>query len=107
MSAIISLISIIGLLVVVQLWVSSIRDELEDAKDENLRYRIAVDDVDRWCGNTSAHARIIAAHIQARAEGHRCNAGTPIGEEPCTPIGLREQLARADAALSQGGGACP
>lgn len=103
MSAVISLISIIGLLVVAKLWVSSIRDDLEESKEQVRRYRIAVDDVDRWCAHSSAHARIIAAHIMARAEGRGCNAGTPVGEEPCTPSGLREQLIRADAVLTRRG----
>lgn len=58
------------------------------------RYRWAVDDLDRWCGHMSPHAKLIAAHLTAHGEGFNINAGTPIGMEPCTVDGLRTQLER-------------
>lgn len=58
------------------------------------RYRMAVDDLDRWCGHESPHARLIARHLIAEGEGHAMNAGTPFGDEVCTVSGLREQLRR-------------
>lgn len=60
------------------------------------RYRRAVDDLDRWCGHSSPHARLIAAHLVAEGEGLNLNAGTPVADEPCTISGLREQLWRLD-----------
>jgi len=60
------------------------------------RYRKALDDLDRWCGYSSPHARLIAAHLVAEGEGLNLNAGTPIADEPCTISGLREQLWRLD-----------
>lgn len=57
------------------------------------RYRAAVDDLDKWCGEFR-HVRLIAAHLQAIGEGKGLNAGTPCGDEPCTIRGLREQLRR-------------
>lgn len=61
------------------------------------RYRLAVDDLDRWCGHSSPHARLIAAHLRAVGEGHELNAGTPHAQEPCVVSGLRDQLARLNA----------
>ena len=61
-------------------------------------YRQAVDDLDRWCGQTSTHAGLIARHLKARGEQAACNAGTPNADEACTVSGLREQLRRLDAA---------
>lgn len=61
-------------------------------------YRQAVDDLDRWCGHTSPHARLIARHLIAMGEREACNAGTPHADEACTVSGLREQLRRIDAA---------
>lgn len=58
------------------------------------RYMMAVDDLDRWCGNESPQARLIAAHLFSAGEGLKMNAGTPCGDEPCTISGLREQLRR-------------
>lgn len=58
------------------------------------RYMRAVDDLDKWCGHCSPHARLIARHIRAHGEGEGCNSGTPVGDEPCTISGLREQLKR-------------
>ena len=58
------------------------------------RYMRAVDDLDKWCGHCSPHARLIARHLKAKGEGEGCNSGTPVGDEPCTISGLREQLKR-------------
>ena len=58
------------------------------------RYMRAVDDLDKWCGHSSPHVRLIARHIKAHGEGEGCNSGTPVGDEPCTISGLREQLKR-------------
>lgn len=59
-------------------------------------YQRAVDDLERWCGYTSPHARLIARHLKAIGEGHGYNAGTPIADEACHVSGLREQLRRLD-----------
>lgn len=64
------------------------------AEERADRYLFAILDLDRWCGHTSPAARIIAKHLMAAGEGHPLNAGTPCGEEPCTVMGLREQLTR-------------
>lgn len=69
--------------------------------EKSSRYIRAVDDLDRWCGHTSPHARLIARHLDAIGEGKGCNAGTPAGDEACTIYGLREQLRRLDAAPQQ------
>lgn len=66
----------------------------QDHMDLGNRYKWAVDDLDRWCGHTSPHARLIAGYLRARGEGHSLNSGTPIGDEPCTIDGLRIQLER-------------
>lgn len=58
------------------------------------RYMNAVNDLDKWCGNQSPQARLIAAHLFSAGEGLQMNAGTPCGDEPCTISGLREQLRR-------------
>lgn len=58
------------------------------------RYMFAVDSLDRWCGFEFPQARLIAAHLLAEGEGLAMNAGTPLGDEPCTLPGLREQLRR-------------
>ena len=59
-------------------------------------YQRAVDDLDRWCGHTSPHARLIARHLKAIGEGTGYNAGTPVADEACHVSGLREQLKRLD-----------
>ena len=59
-------------------------------------YQRAVDDLDRWCGHTSPHARLIARHLKAIGEGTGYNAGTPVADEACHVSGLREQLRRMD-----------
>lgn len=59
-------------------------------------YQRAVDDLDRWCGHTSPHAKLIARHLKAIGEGAGYNAGTPIADEACHVSGLREQLKRLD-----------
>ena len=64
------------------------------------RLASAVDDLDKWCGASSPHARLIARHLTAHGLGQSLNAGTPCGDEPCTIAGLREQLRRLDAAPS-------
>lgn len=61
------------------------------------RYQHAVDDLDRWCGHTSPHARLIARHLKTIGEGEEgLNAGTPCDVEPCTIDGLRQQLKKLD-----------
>lgn len=59
-------------------------------------YKRAVDDLDRWCGYTSPHARLIARHLKAIGEGSGYNTGTPAADEACDVSGLREQLNRLD-----------
>lgn len=59
-------------------------------------YQRAVDDLDRWCGYTSPHARLIARHLKAVGEDSGYNAGTPVADEACHVSGLREQLNRLD-----------
>ena len=59
-------------------------------------YQRAVDDLDRWCGYTSPHARLIAKHLKALGEGSGYNAGTPVADEACHVSGLRVQLTRLD-----------
>ena len=59
-------------------------------------YQRAVDDLDRWCGYTSPHARLIARHLKALGEGSGYNAGTPVADEACHVSGLRVQLTRLD-----------
>lgn len=78
------------------------RRNMERAND----YRMAVDDLDRWCGHHSPHARLIARHLKALGEGLGHNAGSPCADEACDVSGLRTQLRRLDdsiaAATSQG-----
>lgn len=59
-------------------------------------YQRAVDDLERWCGYTSPHARLIARHLKAIGEDTGYNAGTPTADEACHVSGLREQLKRLD-----------
>ena len=69
-------------------------------------YHRAVDDLDRWCGHTSPHAKLIARHLKAVGEDSGYNAGTPVADEACCVSGLREQLKRlghpADDRKTQG-----
>jgi hypothetical protein len=74
------------------------RDLWADHMAKGNSYIYAVEDLDRWCGHTSPHAKLIARHLYAQGEGLGCNAGTPNGDEACTVHGLREQLKRLDAA---------
>ena len=62
----------------------------------------AVDDLDRWCGHSSPHARLIAKHLTAHGLGYNINAGTPHADEACTIAGLREQLRRLDGSAPGG-----
>lgn len=64
--------------------------------EKSSRYAHAVDDLDKWCGSQSPHARLIARQLKAVGEGVGLNAGTPTGDEACTVVGLREQLRRLD-----------
>jgi hypothetical protein len=59
-------------------------------------YDQAIEDLDKWCGATSAHAYLIANHLKAVGQGESLNSGTPNKDEPCTISGLREQLRRLD-----------
>lgn len=77
------------------------RDQWQDHMDRCNRYIFAVEDLDRWCGHASPHARLIARHLRAHGDGLPCNAGTPAFDEACTISGLREQLKRLDAAAPQ------
>ena len=72
-----------------ELW----RDHMEKCN----RYVYAVDDLDKWCGHQSPHARLIARHLRAKGDGLGLNAGTPVGDVACQIGGLREQLKRLDA----------
>ncbi|PZQ69584.1 MAG: hypothetical protein DI563_19385 [Variovorax paradoxus] len=83
------------------------RAQWTDHMEKGSRYAYAVDDLDRWCGHSSPHARLIARHLRAEGEGEPMNAGTPMADEACTISGLREQLRRLDAkaTTSQGEGA--
>lgn len=82
------------------LWRSDAMDckAARKSKDALRRYRWAVDELDRWCGHESPHARLIAAHIRACGEGEAKNAGTPCGDEVCDIQGTRQQLRKIDAA---------
>lgn len=77
------------------------RELWQDHMDRCNRYIHAVDDLDRWCGHTSPHARLIARHIRAKGEGLEINAGTPASTEACTINGLREQLKFLDRAAAE------
>jgi len=73
------------------------RDNLGPELDKLWRYKSAVNDLDRWCGHMSPHARLIARHLTAIGEGKEgLNAGTPNDVEPCTIDGLRQQLKKLD-----------
>ena len=72
------------------------RDSLAAELNKLWRYKHAVDDLDRWCGHTSPHAKLIGRHLTAIGEGTGCNAGTPCDVEACTIDGLREQLKKLD-----------
>ena len=74
--------------------VSAGKQSTKDLTNALRRYRAAVDDVDRWCGQEFPVARLIATHLWAHGEGHQLNAGTPHDDEPCQVSGLREQLRR-------------
>lgn len=73
------------------------RDHMEKCN----RYISAVDDLSHWCGHQSPHARLISRHLKAIGEGTGHNAGTPCGDEACDIDGLRQQLARMDAAAQK------
>lgn len=73
------------------------REMWQDHMDKCNRYAYAVEDLDRWCGHTSPHAKLIARHIRAHGEGLGYNAGTPTAYEACDVSGLRQQLARIDS----------
>lgn len=73
------------------------RKRWEDHMNRCNRYIYAVDNLDKWCGHTSPHAKLIARHLRAEGDGLGLNAGTPSGDEACTIDGLREQLKRLDA----------
>jgi hypothetical protein len=73
------------------------RDSLGHQLERLWRYQHAVDDLDRWCGHMSPHARLIARHLSTIGEGKEgLNAGTPVDVEPCTIDGLRQQLKKLD-----------
>lgn len=72
------------------------RKDCVNSEDALRRYRWAVDELDRWCGHESPHARLIAAHIRAVGEGEAKNAGAPCGMEVCDIQGTRQQLRRID-----------
>ena len=59
-------------------------------------YQRAVDDLDRWCGYTSPHAKLIARHLKAVGEDLWRNSGSPAADEACDVSGLRVQLTRLD-----------
>ena len=73
---------------------------VEKHLDRATNYQRAVDDLDRWCGHASPHARLIARHLKAIGEGAGYNAGTPVADEACHVSGLREQLRRLDGPAS-------
>ena len=73
-------------------------EEVSPTLEVAYHYRLAVDDLDRWCGHESPHARIIARYLNAMGERTGHNAGTPLGDEACGIGGLRQQLRRLDAA---------
>lgn len=73
------------------------RDSLGHQLERLWRYTHAIDDLDRWCGHMSPHARLIARHLTTIGEGKEgLNAGTPVDVEPCTIDGLRQQLKKLD-----------
>lgn len=69
--------------------------------DRAIRYATAIDNLEMWCGAVSPHARLIARHLKAIGDGEGLNSGTPNTDEPCTIIGLREQIVRLDGQLRQ------
>lgn len=71
-------------------------EELKSEAERARRYASAVNDLETWCGYSSRHVRLIANHLRAMGEGYGCNAGTPVSDEACNVIGLREQLRRLD-----------
>lgn len=84
--------------------------------DRVRRYAEAVKDLLTWCGYDHPEAFVIAKHLEALGEGLGVNSGTPVGEEPCTVVGLRTQLDRIkqqqrkeyrDYLLKQGRGPFP
>ena len=44
-------------------------NQLRDHMEKCNRYVHAVDDLDKWCGHQSPHARLIARHLRAVGEG--------------------------------------
>lgn len=72
----------------------SLRRDMDAAEEKIMRYQIAVDEIDKWCGHESAEARLIAAFISASGEGRGMNAGTPRENEVCDISGTRDQLRR-------------
>ena len=71
---------------------SQVKRQLQRAAD----YQRAVDDLDRWCGHTSPHAKLIARHLKAVGEDMGRNSGSPAADEACDVSGLRVQLTRLD-----------
>lgn len=71
-----------------------IRSDMKASDSRIRRYRSAVDEVDKWCGNESPEARLIARFIGKTGEGFGANAGTPVADEFCTISGTREQIRR-------------
>lgn len=92
-----------GVLFGAVMWRSDALDAKAARKSEDAlrRYRWAVDELDRWCGHESKHARLIAAHITAVGEGTGMNAGTPYAMEVCDIQGTRQQLRRIDAQAAE------
>lgn len=81
------------------------QDLWRDHMERGNRYIYAVDDLDRWCGHQSPHARLIARHLKALGDGTGHNAGTPTGVEACDVSGLRQQLDTLDKARAAASGA--
>ena len=97
-----------GAFVVLAYWLGSFRGAMKQRDQwrahmaKGNRYIHAVGDLGRWCGHTSPHAKLIAHHLRAHGEGLGYNAGTPHKDEACSVNGLRQQLARIDAAAIRG-----
>lgn len=66
-----------------------------DRRDDTIfRYRMAIKNLDVWCGHLHPAIHLIAEHLEAVGSGASLNAGTPVGNEPCDIQGHRTQLIR-------------
>lgn len=69
-----------------------LRPELKQESDESWRFRVYVEDYQRWLGMFPEVAQVLKSLRATVLGGEPINAGTPTGDEVCTIGGLREQL---------------